>query len=550
MRAVWASSFAVFVGLLALGCSSPTSGPATTPATQSSPASTTPKFTVTYDPNGATAGTAPVDTGSYAQGGRFTVLGSGTLSKAGSFFSGWNTAQGGGGTAFVAGNSANMGGVNLVLYAQWGPAYTVTYNAGVVTSVTSPVDGAGHGANTSVTVMGSGSMVKTGYALAGWTTSLTGPGSSYAASASFTMGSSNVDLYPVWIPNNLTFSSFGANIYLTGSTSLSGSQLDIPAGVTGISGSFTSNSTVTDVSIPASVTYIGTSPFSSFYNLLTISVDAANTAYQSISGVLLNKAGTSLVEVPMTFTSYAIPSTVTTIEGNAFFDGHITTINIPSNVQTVSGQAFMFCPLTSLTISSGLTKIGLAAFGSTNITTVNLPASVSSIDGRPFYGCLHLSSISVDSGNPYFVSQAGVLFDHAGTTLIEAPGAISGAYVVPGTVRTIADEAFSSCSLLTAITITSGVTTIGIQAFAYCSGLTAISLPSSIASIKETAFYDCSSLTSLTMENSSPPALQANTNVFVAEASGFKIHLPSIAAITTYSGTSGWSDYSGIFVTP
>ena len=89
-------------------------------------------YTVTYNGNGSTGGSVPVDPATYQQGQTVTVLGNtGSLVKTGDSFSGWNTAAGGSGTAYTAGQTFAMGTANVTLYAQWpvttnlGFAYTV-----------------------------------------------------------------------------------------------------------------------------------------------------------------------------------------------------------------------------------------------------------------------------------------------------------------------------------------------------------------------------------------------------------------------------------------
>ena len=86
-------------------------------------------YSVSYNGNGNTGGSAPADAGSpYASGATVTVLGnSGTLAKAGYSFNGWNTAANGSGTAYAAAVTFSLAG-NTTLYAQWTalPAPTVT----------------------------------------------------------------------------------------------------------------------------------------------------------------------------------------------------------------------------------------------------------------------------------------------------------------------------------------------------------------------------------------------------------------------------------------
>lgn len=82
------------------------------------PSSTT--YTVTYDGNGNTSGTAPTDSSSpYNSGSTVTVLGNtGTLAKTGKTFGGWNTKADGTGTDYAAADTFTIN-ANTTLYAKW-----------------------------------------------------------------------------------------------------------------------------------------------------------------------------------------------------------------------------------------------------------------------------------------------------------------------------------------------------------------------------------------------------------------------------------------------
>jgi len=71
------------------------------------------KYSVTYNGNGNTGGTAPVE------GVTVTVLGQGSMVRDKYNFTGWNTAAGGTGTAYVETDTFTMPAANVVLYAQW-----------------------------------------------------------------------------------------------------------------------------------------------------------------------------------------------------------------------------------------------------------------------------------------------------------------------------------------------------------------------------------------------------------------------------------------------
>ncbi|MFX3636379.1 MAG: beta strand repeat-containing protein, partial [Candidatus Pristimantibacillus sp.] len=163
-----------------------------------------PTYKVTYNGNGSTGGTAPTDSGTYETGASATVLGnSGSLVRTGYMFAGWNTAANGSGTSYAAAATLTMGVANVTLYAQWtaNPTYKVLYNGNGSTGGTAPTDSGTYETGTTATVVGKGSLVRTGYTFTGWNTAANGSGTSYATGATLTMGVANVTLYAQWTAN-------------------------------------------------------------------------------------------------------------------------------------------------------------------------------------------------------------------------------------------------------------------------------------------------------------------------------------------------------------
>lgn len=79
--------------------------------------------TITYYPNGATAGTAPQSV-TVDKGSSYTILGNtGNLEKTGYAFTKWNTRADGNGQGYSAGSSITVTG-DVALYAQWGKDYS------------------------------------------------------------------------------------------------------------------------------------------------------------------------------------------------------------------------------------------------------------------------------------------------------------------------------------------------------------------------------------------------------------------------------------------
>ncbi len=100
--------------------------------------------------------------------------------------------------------------------------------------------------------------------------------------------------------------------------------------------------------ISSSVTSIGNSAFAGCKQLQSINVDEANLYYCSIDGVLFNKDQTKLLQYPngKGDTLYIIPNTVTTLGSMSFSyilkkdSVKLTSIVIPSSVTTINANAF------------------------------------------------------------------------------------------------------------------------------------------------------------------------------------------------------------------
>jgi uncharacterized repeat protein (TIGR02543 family) len=81
-------------------------------------------------------------------------------------------------------------------------AYAVAYEGNGATGGSVPVDGSSpHVYGTTVTVLGAGSLHRSGHTFDGWNTAANGSGTSYQPGATFFMPASAVRLYAHWVPN-------------------------------------------------------------------------------------------------------------------------------------------------------------------------------------------------------------------------------------------------------------------------------------------------------------------------------------------------------------
>lgn len=222
---------------------------------------------------------------------------------------------------------------------------------------------------------------------------------------------------------------------------------------------------LTSVTIPEGVTVIGASAFSGCVHLSSINIP------QSVTEI----GGYAFFDCENLY-SISIPGNVSQIHSNTFY-GCISLVEatIAEGVDSIGDYAFYNCSsLYTLTIPSTVTSIGTMAFYDCMALheTVTIPAATVSIGEAAFGSCNALPGIFVEEGNPAYCSDAsGVLYTKDMTTLVQAPGGITGAYVIPEGVTNIGKYAFCDASKLTSVTIPSSLTHIGEGAFSYCENL-------------------------------------------------------------------------------
>lgn len=140
-----------------------------------------------------------------------------------------------------------------------------------------------------------------------------------------------------------------------------------------------------------------------------------------------------------------------------------------------------------------VTAIGNATFSEQrDMVGIVIPKSVESIGSLPLWGCLNLTSITVEKGNPVYHSSGNCLIETKSKKLLA--GCHNSVIPADGSVTTIGQTAFGRCYRLTSIEIPETITEIESDAFSNCGALTSISIPKSVSVIKDGTFFSCESL--------------------------------------------------------
>ncbi len=214
-------------------------------------------------------------------------------------------------------------------------------------------------------------------------------------------------------------------------------------------------------------------------------------------------------------TSLVVPNGVTCIEDNAFAGCiDLVSVEIPDSVTQIGVSAFKGCyKLTDIEIPDSVTQIGASAFeGCQNLTNVVIPDGVTQISERAFADCFGL--ISVEMSNSVTRIGASAFENCYNLTGVEIPDSVEliknkaflGCYNLESVeigsgVREIGSEAFSGCKKIESIVIGNNVAYIGQSAFKGCIGLTSVEIGSGVREIGFGAFSGCENIESLVIGN-------------------------------------------------
>lgn len=142
--------------------------------------------------------------------------------------------------------------------------------------------------------------------------------------------------------------------------------------------------------------------------------------------------------------------------------GKITEITLPSTIKTIETNAFSWSSLQKINIPEGVTSLGKSCFEYSALREITLPDGLTTIPDKAFNRCTSLRTV-----------------------------------VMSDNVTSIGEYAFNHCTALTTLNMPSAIETIGMSAFDNCTywdyGKNELKMPN-IKSIGDGAFFCCSRL--------------------------------------------------------
>jgi hypothetical protein len=245
------------------------------------------------------------------------------------------------------------------------------------------------------------------------------------------------------------------------------------------------NSPITGITIPSSITSLGTSCFAGSYALTSI------TTYANISSSQWSGSGFGAATgFQMTF-DYAgtVPDDIAAGKGN------LSAVTLGSSITGIGARSFDGCIfLTSITLPSSVTSIGVNAFRGTGLTSINIASSITSVGDGAFSDCSKLTNIVLNR----YLSNFYNVFVGTNPTNLAITFNYSG--VIP-------NDACSNKTRLKTVTFGTSITSIGEWAFWNCNSLTEVTIPISLTSIGNYAFNSVSNLLAVIFRGNSIPTI-------------------------------------------
>ncbi len=309
------------------------------------------------------------------------------------------------------------------------------------------------------------------------------------------------------------------------------------------------------VTIPAGVTTLGDGAFSACPALTAVTVEAGNTVYHDVDGVVYTldntiihtypagktaehyiiEAATQIV-APWAFGGAAnlltveLPEGLTQISEYGFVScGNLQYVHIPDEVMQIGRYAFAYdwnLQNVSFGENAKLPRLSYGAFAHSGITSFCVPANVSTMAQGVFEGCRDLTSITF-AANSKLESISAYMFDGctnlqflifeqgSALTSIQAHGleGMDQLYHInfgDAKLTNIDNFAFRFCENLEELNLPETLTNIGRYAFYGCKKLSRLMIPESIEHIGSYAFQGTADMELYFVNESMPQYLDEN----------------------------------------
>ncbi len=299
--------------------------------------------------------------------------------------------------------------------------------------------------------------------------------------------------------------------------------LVLPSGLTTISSdAMSGDSALEAVVIPGGVTKINSNTFQDCYALKDLTFAAGSEAL-SLTNTMWGSSTLNSLTLENLTINRALDLESTNLADQPFANiKSIKNVVLADGLTSVPQYMFQNCTgLTTINIPSTVTSIGSQAFYNTGITSVVIPNGVTTINASTFYNCSSLASVTLGNAT---TSIGAMAFYKAAITSIN----------FPETLTSIGAQAFQACSIGGEVTFPSALQSIGDKAF-QGNNATVYNIPASLTSIGSSCFYNNTKLTKFTVDAANEAYKVSDGGALVTKDGAKILSYPVASSATSYT---------------
>ena len=329
-------------------------------------------------------------------------------------------------------------------------------------------------------------------------------------------------------------------------------SVTIPESVTSIGAYSFAESGLTSIIIPDCVTSIGKGAFMQCRSLQSVKLSCNLTKIEYLafcdceSLTSLNiPDGVKLINTDAfascrNLTTLDMGNTLTGIGPSAFLNCYnLQHVSFSDNLIEICEFAFQGCSqLNTLSLPDGLTTIGQYAFSICGLTSIAIGSGVKSIGSHCFSGNPDLETIVVNEGNTTYDSRdnCNALIQTQYNRLIRG----CKNTVIPASVQSVEEWAFSDCNGLSMVVIPESVGWVGVCAFYYIPSLEIVYVNGPVK-FENSAFEEDENIRLFVVDSRNPPKIG---NSFVDESifQNAEVQVP-LGCKSIYENATGWRKF-------
>jgi hypothetical protein len=193
------------------------------------------------------------------------------------------------------------------------------------------------------------------------------------------------------------------------------------------------------VTVPADILDMENGAFDGCDGVTELLVAPSHTAFSSIDGVLYDRDASTAICCPAGRAGpVSMPETVIDFCSNSFSGcDRVTAIHVDDDNP-------VYCSYDGVLYTKDLTQLLKCPSGKEGVCRLSSAVNNLTFNCWLFYGCCGVTAFEIGEESPFYACQDGVLFDKDKERILFCPSGKSGAFRVPASVTGINEDAFAA----------------------------------------------------------------------------------------------------------